>query len=99
MAIIIENLNMPSTCTMCWISNICQEHIHDLNHIGYEKRLDDCPLREVVHGEWTDTTHGLICSACKTYQVYGSRFYNFCPICGADMRGGDNGDPEDGADI
>ena len=45
---------------------------------------------EVVHGEWTDTTHGLICSACKTYQVYGSRFYNFCPICGADMRGGHN---------
>lgn len=42
---------------------------------------------EVVHGKWTDTTHGLICSVCKTYQVYGSRFYNFCPICGADMRG------------
>ncbi len=48
MAIIVENMNMPSTCTMCWISNICQEHIHDLNHIGYEKRLDDCPLRDVV---------------------------------------------------
>lgn len=42
---------------------------------------------EVVHGQWTDTTHGLICSACKTYQVYGSRFYHFCPICGAKMDG------------
>lgn len=46
-------------------------------------------VREVVHGEWTDTTHGLICSACKTYQVYGNRFYNFCPFCGAEMKNGE----------
>ena len=64
MAIIIENLNMPSTCTMCWISNICQDHIHDLTHIGYEKRLDDCPLREVVR-----------CKDCVHYQpsLFGER--------------------------
>lgn len=43
-------------------------------------------VKPVVRGKWTDTTHGLMCSACETYQVYGSRFYNFCPICGADMK-------------
>lgn len=44
-------------------------------------------VKPVVRGKWTDTTHGLMCSACETHQVYGSRFYNFCPICGAEMRG------------
>ena len=57
MAIIVEHMNMPRTCTMCWISNICQEHIHDLNHIGYDKRLDDCPLLELVR-----------CEDCKWYK-------------------------------
>lgn len=87
MAIIVENMNMPSTCTMCWISNICQDHIHDLTHIGYEKRLDDCPLREVVHGEW------VVCDAppptwwyeCSICHKAGNVEYNFCPNCGAKM--------------
>ena len=47
MAVIINNMHMPTTCTMCWISNTCQEHIHDLKHIGYDRRLDDCPLQEL----------------------------------------------------
>ena len=61
-----------------------------LDIYGMIKEQPTADVVEVVHGEWTDTTHGLICSACKTYQVYGSRFYNFCPVCGADMRGGYN---------
>lgn len=67
----------------------CDEHWIPLN-VDAVKAQPTADVIEVVHGKWTDTTHGLICSACKTYQVYGSRFYNFCPICGADMRGGHN---------
>lgn len=44
-------------------------------------------VRKNIHGEWLDTTHGLKCSACETFQTSGSRYYKFCPICGADMRG------------
>ena len=40
-----------------------------------------------VKGEWLNTTHGIKCSACDTLQTYASRYFNYCPICGADMRG------------
>ena len=47
------------------------------------------------HGEWTVYDHGygliyLKCSLCdKTYQQGRAEYnYNFCPNCGADMRGG-----------
>lgn len=69
MAIIVENMNMPNTCTMCWISNICQDHIHDLTHIGYEKRLDDCPLHELVR-----------CKDCKHFHdgIYNGEYWMEC---------------------
>ena len=53
--------------------------------------IDNVPtadVRENVRGEWVDTTHGLKCSACGTFQVYGSRYFKYCPVCGAEMRGG-----------
>ena len=36
-------------------------------------------------GEWLNTTHGLKCSVCDTLQTYASRYFNYCPICGARM--------------
>lgn len=55
-----------------------------------DKKVED--VRENVYGEWiTDTELALagnVCSACG--KVANSIFYktNFCPNCGADMRGG-----------
>ena len=43
-------------------------------------------VKEVRSGTWTFTTHGLMCSACKTYQPTGSRYFKWCPICGAEMK-------------
>lgn len=80
MAIIVENMNMPSTCTMCWISNICQEHIHDLKHIGYDKRLDDCPLRDVVR-----------CKDCRHYSADGWGYGNCYRSSVEYLRMADNG--------
>ena len=48
-------------------------------------------VREVVRGEWISKWHPIfktelpICSACNSYTVFDS--WNFCPNCGADMRG------------
>ena len=48
--------------------------------------------RENVKGEWEEWKHGKyegipICSNCKHGFPFGFHQYNFCPNCGADMRG------------
>ena len=40
---------------------------------------------EVVRGEWIDGYKRQSCSVCH---FRGMRSWNFCPHCGADMRGG-----------
>jgi hypothetical protein len=62
--------------------------------------LDGQPTVERNHGEWMfspDDAEG-VCSICQ-YKIYGRPYqgrylivpYNFCPNCGADMRGENNG--------
>lgn len=48
-------------------------------------RLPSAPVREVVQGRWDIKAYGCYCSVCGT----GSNmpYWNFCPNCGADMRG------------
>lgn len=101
MAIIVENMNMPNTCTMCWLSNICQDHIHDLTHIGYDKRLDDCPLRELVRCEECihAKQHSYAPAECQWYctlslQYHSGRFFCACGERGTNLlewlHGGDD---------
>lgn len=54
--------------------------------------------RPVVHGEWEEKIMNYFCSQCKTAfdddltWITGEfKLPNFCPRCGADMRGGKNG--------
>lgn len=46
---------------------------------------------EVVHGEWIECKGTIVkfykCNKCGVYHEYKT---NFCPHCGADMRGGKN---------
>ena len=51
------------------------------------KCMETSNVRKDIKGEWINSTHGLICSACGTFQAAGNRYFNYCPICGADMRG------------
>ena len=48
---------------------------------------EDCPLEEVKQGEWEEVEHGTFfkCSVCGRTEDF--RLTNFCPRCGADMRG------------
>ncbi len=41
---------------------------------------------EVKHGKWEEDSGNIACSECHTIWLY--RRTDFCPNCGADMRGG-----------
>jgi len=57
-------------------------------------------VKPVVRGEWKPSamitsstggvwrTHGVACSVCNSFYLEKT---NYCPNCGADMRGEDNG--------
>lgn len=55
--------------------------------------IPDADVRPVVWGEWKHSeSAGLYtCSVCGQYgTVHDALDYNFCPHCGADMRGKSN---------
>ena len=62
-----------------------------------DELIDNAPTVEPErpHGKWTTEKHSMLiyCSVCQMGYVYDIRntFYNFCPNCGADMRGDNNG--------
>ena len=57
MSVLIKGMEMPKTCTMCWLSPICPVWVKEVSkHKGYDDRLSDCPLVEVPtpHGRLID---------------------------------------------
>lgn len=60
---------------------------------GLIEQIPVADVREVVHGEWIDETfepfspvyHPYKCNICYEHAECPS---DFCPNCGADMRGG-----------
>lgn len=70
-----------------------EELKHRFGNFVYEiycKVIDEQPTaksHEVVRGEWRDTGSGQECSVCKEIQYGYDTKRNYCPNCGADMRG------------
>ena len=69
-------------------------------HLLYDARLcteqkerwdaiKNADLIERKHGEWIESDFGWKCSICGNTSVMWQRTYNFCPNCGAYMRGED----------
>ena len=64
----------------------------EINLGEYEKLCE--PLRDVVevkHGEWKFSalsfTQGFKVYSCSNCGVHMEAKFNYCPLCGADMRG------------
>lgn len=62
----------------------------------FETLIESVPavdVRPVVRGRWSEKPYLLgttnVCSVCGENYGMPHGKYNFCPNCGADMRGGD----------
>lgn len=60
----------------------------------YHLALDDCNVEfaPVKHGRWINEPNCWYrCSVCGEHypSTRGYMYYNYCPKCGADMRGGE----------
>ena len=61
---------------------------------GYERgyKAGKRDAVEVVHGRWIQSEPGYrLCSHCMADVAIYSGHTNYCPNCGADMRGDGNG--------
>jgi predicted RNA-binding Zn-ribbon protein involved in translation (DUF1610 family) len=65
--------------------------------VAFKESIDSMPSAEAVQGEWTKrVTVGSVdfayCSECKQPIIHGhtSPLWNFCPNCGARMKGADD---------
>lgn len=54
--IIHKTMEMPSSCTMCWIRSTCTEWMAErMKFKGYGQRLENCPLVEVKEEDYADS--------------------------------------------
>ena len=69
----------------------------------YVKRQPAVDARPVVHGRWDDSgrfkffdcdiaVRCSMCGGCLTEKEYAESVWNFCPVCGAKMDGGNDND-------
>ena len=84
------DMDMPKTCGDCPLSDpemYCK--LSGLDIAAFNRKRDDCPLKEVKHGKWIYVykkvpVFNYQCSECGARSIL---FENFCSYCGADMRG------------
>ena len=86
---------MKKCCDTCIHKKVCdywekEAHPNDYGTYDGEPCMDYFPadVVPVVHGKWETDRFGLersICSVCGA--VYEGDGGNYCPNCGADMRG------------
>ena len=52
---IIIDMKLPNTCTMCWQSGTCDAYINETDRSKtFDTRLENCPMKELV-----------LCKDCK----------------------------------
>lgn len=64
---------------------------------GYKKGYEDGKRDAVKHGRWIPTESMVLTSRCSVCRCWVTKHaitnpnYSYCPYCGADMRGEENG--------
>ena len=62
---------------VCWVT-----------FMDWIEKMPTADVRENVRGEWIDAQYPFSkCSVCDCYFDTANNETNFCPNCGADMRG------------
>lgn len=97
------DIEMPKRCEECPLCAdydcIIHERITGEYYDGLNEQYAHCPLimpsAEPKRGKWEITNLGAVgafdsCSECKRVVKHKAPFYNYCPNCGADMRGKQN---------
>lgn len=89
-ALIDAIVNTPSEVAMFHsyndLSSLAERQNEILNIVENAPTVDAVP---VVHGRWEKSEPGYsICGHCKADVAIFSDHKNYCPNCGADMRGG-----------
>lgn len=64
-----------------------EQAIDKLHETGWLPRHDK-EMTERPQGEWINSQVGQTCNLCKEIQFGYDSFRNFCPNCGARMKGG-----------
>lgn len=68
------------------IEDITDRMVSIISEIDWEKAIEAYNARP--QGEWLEDSGNIACSHCHTIWLY--RRADFCPHCGADMRGKEN---------
>lgn len=68
------------------IEDITDRMVSIISEIDWEKAIEAYNARP--QGEWLEDSGNIACSHCRTIWLY--RRADFCPHCGADMRGKEN---------
>ena len=92
-AMAIEALEQESITWVVGKDN-CQVAVRNM---PIDKMLKICAIigeeeTQSKMGHWIDTGSGQECSECKEIQYGYDNFRYFCPNCGANMRGENNGE-------
>ena len=80
MSVIIKGMQMPTSCTMCWLNTLCGVwNIETVKHKGFNKRLDACPLTELIRCKdcehWNGDDDETFCSELG---IFGTDQNSFC---------------------
>lgn len=68
--LIHKTMKMPTSCLSCWIAPTCEVWVREKSkYKGYDNRLDECPLEEVVRCK--------DCYYCATEKSFGKE-YLYC---------------------
>lgn len=57
MSVLIKDMELPTSCTMCWLNTFCGVwNTEPVKHKGFNERLENCPLTELIR-----------CKDCKNF--------------------------------
>ena len=81
----LNALSCTNRCPNC--KHFYNEYEVSCVDMNFAEKLYDAGYRKQVEGEWVKYGSGFYCSLCTCTQ---EKKTNFCPNCGAHMRGGEN---------